>query len=275
MGNLSELHHDEVKAKEDKEKKIKEDNPRDENDDEDDEDDDESDDGEDNVYEVERVAGHMRDEDNVLAYLIKWKGYDEKDNTYEKIVNCDDLIADYWSRYEAAGGKKSDREGREPKPQVPKRVANRHGKSTGSNRSSSHAPEPLLPDLPPLTKESRESHERRESRESSAPKRQRVSNESRKDPVATKRQKADDHESEVEDDEEEDKEKTTFPPAEWTSWDEHIREVQTVEKLKNSMVVHVLWKDGHETEHEASVAHQKFPQKLIHFYESHLKFTQA
>ncbi|KAG0029118.1 hypothetical protein BGZ81_004090 [Podila clonocystis] len=266
MGNPSESHHDDAKVKEEKTKNIKEENPRDEDDDEDD---DESDDGDDNVYEVERVAGHMRDEDNVLAYLIKWKGYDEKDNTYEKVVNCDDLIADYWVRYEAAGGKKSDREGREPKPQVPKRVANRQGKSAGSNRSSSHAPEPLLPDLPPVTKESRE------SRESSAPKRQRVSNELRKDPVATKRQRANDHESDVEDDDEEDKEKPTFPPAEWTSWDEHIREVQTVEKLKNSMVVHVLWKEGRETEHQAEIAHQKFPQKLIHFYESHLKFTQA
>ncbi|KAG0083459.1 hypothetical protein BGZ93_004643 [Podila epicladia] len=265
MGNPSESHRDEVEVKEEKTKNIKEDNPRDEVEDEDDEDD-ESDDGDDNVYEVERVAGHMRDEDNVLAYLIKWKGYDEKDNTYEKIVNCDDLIADYWERYEAAGGKRSDPEGREPKPQVPKRVANRHGKSTGSNRSSSHAPEPLLPDLPSVTKD---------SRESPAPKRQRVSNESRRDPVATKRQKGDDYESEVEDDDEEDKEKKTFPPAEWASWDEHIREVQTVEKLKDSMVVHVLWKNGRETEHKAAIAHQKFPQKLIHFYESHLKFTQA
>ncbi|KAF8926670.1 hypothetical protein BGZ52_005331 [Haplosporangium bisporale] len=271
MGKLSESIHDEVevRVKDEKTRNTEENRPK--RDSEDEDEDEDEDDGGDDVYEVERVAGHRpgglnKNGSPVVSYLIKWKGYDESANTYEKEMDCDELIADYWDRYVAAGGKRTDPEGHEPRPQVVKRVANR--KPSGNNRSSSHASEPLLPDLPPVSKESRE------SRESSASKRQRVSNESRKDSVATKRQRGDDAESEVEDDEE-DKNKAWAPPAHWTMWDDFIREVQTVEKLKDAMVVHVLWKNGHETEHSASDAHEKFPQKLIHFYESHLKFTQA
>lgn len=274
MGKLSESNRDEVKVKDEKTKNTEENRPKhDDSEFEDEDEGEDEDDGGDDVYEVERVAGHRpgglnKSGNPVVSYLIKWKGYDESANTYEKEMDCDELIADYWDRYVAAGGKKTDPEGHEPRPQVVKRVANRQSKPPGNNRASSHVAEPLLPDLPPVSKESRE------SRESSVSKRQRASNEARKDPVATKRQRADDLESEVEDEEEE-KNKVWAPPAHWTMWDDFIREVQTVEKLKDAMVVHVLWKNGHETEHSASDAHEKFPQKLIHFYESHLKFTQA
>ncbi|KAF9107099.1 hypothetical protein BGX27_008871 [Mortierella sp. AM989] len=66
-----------------------------------------------------------------------------------------------------------------------------------------------------------------------------------------------------------------MPPKSWTSWDEHLDHVQTVERSKKSMIIHLTWKNGKDTEHPIEEAHVKCPQTLIRFYESHLKFTQA
>ncbi|KAI7817882.1 chromobox protein, partial [Gamsiella multidivaricata] len=147
------------------------------------------------VYEVEKVVGHKRDR-GVLSYHLKWKGYSDADNTWEreKSVFCKDLVAEYWDEWERAGGRRTDIRGSIMKPNIVRRSSVAH-KASGSK-------------------------------------------------------------------------------VEWTSWDEHLECVQTVERSrkKDKMTVHLTWKDGKDTEHPIEDAHQKCPQKLIQFYEKHLKF---
>ncbi|KAI8360053.1 hypothetical protein B0O80DRAFT_367316, partial [Mortierella sp. GBAus27b] len=143
------------------------------------------------VYEVERVVGHKR-ERGVLSYHLKWKGYPDSDNTWErdKSVFCKDLVEAYWERYLADGGSKADARGKEPK----------------SNGQAIEVRE------------------------------------------------------------------NWKPPKSWTTWDEHVEVVQTVERSIMGMTVHVTWKNGKESELPLEEAHKKCPQKLIAFYEQHLKF---
>lgn len=82
---------------------------------------DEDDNDDEEVYEVERVVGHKHGPSDgnpkvhVLKYLLQWKGYSEEDNTWEEeeSCSCHALIAAYWDRYEANGGKRSDKQGRD------------------------------------------------------------------------------------------------------------------------------------------------------------------
>ncbi|KAF9908739.1 hypothetical protein EC991_009549 [Linnemannia zychae] len=139
-----------------------------------DEDEEESD-----VYEVEKVVGHRREQaagggGNVLFYHIKWKDYPDSDSTWEisSQVFCKDMVDEYWKQYLDLGGKKTDPYG-DLKKQTSSLLSlngkrkldpssssathsgkggSKSGKASG--RSGSISEEPLLPDLSPLVKSS-------------------------------------------------------------------------------------------------------------------------
>ena len=48
-------------------------------------------------FTVEKIIDKRFDAAGIIQYLIKWKGYDEKDNSWEPIENlyCDDLIEEF------------------------------------------------------------------------------------------------------------------------------------------------------------------------------------
>ncbi|KAF9119305.1 hypothetical protein BGW39_000394 [Mortierella sp. 14UC] len=75
------------------------------------------DEGESDVYEVEKVVGHRREQveggESVLFYHIKWKGYPDSESTWEvsSQVFCKDMVEDYWKQYLDLGGKKTDLDG--------------------------------------------------------------------------------------------------------------------------------------------------------------------
>lgn len=151
----------------------------DSNDDSADSDDDE---GDSDVYEVERVVGHRFDQNNILNYHIKWKGYPDEESSWEQVssVFCLDMVKDYWKLYCDQGGSKTDLEGSIKKPTSSpmslngKRKTNSFpgsgntktsnggskgskaggGKGSPGGRSGRISPEPLLPDLSPLEKSS-------------------------------------------------------------------------------------------------------------------------
>lgn len=49
------------------------------------------------AYEVERIVDHRTDYKGRRRFLLKWKGYDDSENTWEKEenLNCPELIARY------------------------------------------------------------------------------------------------------------------------------------------------------------------------------------
>ncbi|KAF9166998.1 hypothetical protein BGX21_010607 [Mortierella sp. AD011] len=273
-------------------------------------------------YEVEKVVGHKR-ERGVLSFLLKWQGYDDADNTWETSDNlsCEELINEYWERYEKAGGKKSDLKGSDSKPQIPKRgssstksTASPSKQSTSAKQSSpakqSTTTKQSTPVKQPTTAKQQTATKQQTSSKAvvqkqetptkssaSATSKKNVRDDSSSMGSPAKKQKVNTSThgtayptSEAEDDFVSAQDETGsgdddegwesanggwMPPKSWTSWDEHLDHVQTVERTKRSMIIHLKWKNGKDTEHPIEEAHVKCPQTLIRFYESHLKFTQA
>ncbi|KAK9764480.1 hypothetical protein K7432_018677 [Basidiobolus ranarum] len=57
------------------------------------------------------------------------------------------------------------------------------------------------------------------------------------------------------------------------SWEEQVKEVETVERDDSDQLkIYLIWKNGKRTVHNAEDANKKCPQKVIKFYESHLRF---
>ncbi|KAG0208463.1 hypothetical protein BGX28_000601 [Mortierella sp. GBA30] len=232
------------------------------------------------VFEVEKVVGHKRERGG-LSYFIKWKGYDSKDNTWETEdqVFCDDLVQAYWDRYISAGGKKSDTKGADPKPQGIKRTSTT-AKSTGAKRAtpSRASQEPLLPEhlhqeqkeASPTKKNGRDSEDNI-TMEHSPVKKQKTESNAAAEQAA--RLKEENEASMAE--KNTDRVREQWPPKSWTTWEDEVDYVQTVERTKKKMRVYLVWKNGKETDHPIEDAHTKCPLKLIRFYEEHLKFTQS
>jgi hypothetical protein len=69
----------------------------------------------DDVFEVERVLLHRdvkRGKRTVREFLLKWKGYGAEHNTWEperNLINCSELLAQYWSTTAAVDLKKRTR----------------------------------------------------------------------------------------------------------------------------------------------------------------------
>ncbi|KAG0244488.1 hypothetical protein BGX31_009058 [Mortierella sp. GBA43] len=240
------------------------------------EDDEEDDNG--GVYEVERVVGHKR-ERGVLSYHLKWKGYPDSDNTWErdKSVFCKDLVEAYWERYLADGGSKADARGKEPKSNgqaIVQPSSKRLAKSSPAASSSKKQNRDEEVSIGSSTK--------RQKTDSHIPQRKRMSDRAavgQKRKVDSEQVDKDADAQKGEDskqaDEEEEVRENWKPPKSWTTWDEHVEVVQTVERSIMGMTVHVTWKNGKESELPLEEAHKKCPQKLIAFYEQHLKFTPA
>ncbi|KAK9760188.1 Chromobox protein 3, variant 2 [Basidiobolus ranarum] len=60
------------------------------------------------------------------------------------------------------------------------------------------------------------------------------------------------------------------------NWEDQVQEVETVERDEsNTLKVYLIWNNGKRTVHDAEDANQRCPQKVIKFYEAHLRFKAA
>lgn len=262
-------------------------------------DDDASEDEGEDVYEVERVVGHQHVPGTGLYYFLKWKGYDEKDNTWEPehSVFCHGYVSEYWTRYEALGGKKSDRTHLEQEPQKERRKSLTSSGKGSSNEADQGA---LLPDLTPLLDQARPPvydlaaiattiPPDGKSGESAPLKplgknRSKQQAKSRSKPNSTSTAPIKTESATHKSDSSSSKRKRTresddwAPPASLTSWEDEVETIDTVERRQiageDELVVHLVWKSGKKTEHLTRDIRRKCPQKLLDFYEGHLIFRE-
>ncbi|PHH58784.1 hypothetical protein CDD81_4583 [Ophiocordyceps australis] len=63
------------------------------------------------------------------------------------------------------------------------------------------------------------------------------------------------------------------PPA--GSWEDEIETIDACEAEGNGkLVVYLIWKNGRKTRHDTSVIYKKCPQKMLQFYERHVKIIR-
>ncbi|CAG8459017.1 12983_t:CDS:2 [Ambispora leptoticha] len=176
---------------------------------------------EEDEYVVEKIVDHKITKGGKLQYFLKWKGYPDSDNTWEKEedVYAKDLIEDYWKKH---GGRRSSTERKKSAAAASSRS------TTKATSRSSRGPPTIMRKVQPMKK-------------------QRV-----------RRVADNDEEIRQESSDEE------YPPPEWTNWEDHVAEVETVERDNNdgSLLIYVNWKDGHRTVHPASEVNARCPQKV-------------
>ncbi|KAK0709441.1 hypothetical protein B0T26DRAFT_742882 [Lasiosphaeria miniovina] len=63
------------------------------------------------------------------------------------------------------------------------------------------------------------------------------------------------------------------PPA--GSWEDHIAQLDACEdEDTHKLMVYLTWKNGHKTQHETSVIYNRCPQKMLQFYERHVRIIK-
>ncbi|KAK1827708.1 putative heterochromatin factor HP1 [Podospora conica] len=67
---------------------------------------------------------------------------------------------------------------------------------------------------------------------------------------------------------------TWKPPA--GSWEDHIAQLDACEDEETGkLMVYLTWKNGHKTQHETSIIYQRCPQKMLQFYERHVRIIKT
>ncbi|KAJ4314221.1 hypothetical protein N0V84_009006 [Fusarium piperis] len=74
----------------------------------------------------------------------------------------------------------------------------------------------------------------------------------------------------------------TTPPAtakKWSppagSWEDEIETIDACEEEgSGKLVVYLIWKNGNKTKHDTQIIYKKCPQKMLQFYERHVKIIR-
>ncbi|KAK7408921.1 hypothetical protein QQX98_008925 [Neonectria punicea] len=63
------------------------------------------------------------------------------------------------------------------------------------------------------------------------------------------------------------------PPA--GSWEDEIETIDACEdEGSGKLIVYLIWKNGQKTKHDTAVIYKKCPQKMLYFYERHVKIIR-
>ncbi|KIK61978.1 hypothetical protein GYMLUDRAFT_42406 [Collybiopsis luxurians FD-317 M1] len=211
-------------------------------------------------YEIEEIIKHQKGyfPAGRMGYLVKWKNYGQEHNSWvdeQDAGNADELIANYWTKKNKKPESTSARKGR-------KSIANESPEPSSRKRRKS------------TTKDDDEEDE------SVSVKKKRMS-------TTNTKKKAESVDPESEDNDAGDKGKadeTVYGEnhmqrfMKQTTWEKLIARVDTVEKPSDNdqlIVYFRLKKDNRRVRLPAKICNEKFPQAMLSFYESNLKWKET
>jgi len=210
-------------------------------------------DEDDDEYEIEKVLGSSNEIfKNEMAYFVKWKGYDETENSWVKesdAPHAGDLISKYMDEKlakERIAAKKAakSRKSTEPAKQEPKKRARLSTKS----KAYSDEEEPERSPVRPIAKKQK------------------------KAPAPTKKKVEPGHD-------EEDPEMVEFAPMDrymdLDSWEALIDTVDTIERDGGDLIIYGTLTTKEHFRLPSSTCNDKFPKKIIKFYEDNLRWKAS
>ncbi|KAH8104059.1 hypothetical protein BXZ70DRAFT_1052386 [Cristinia sonorae] len=230
-------------------------------------------------YEIEAIleAKHGAFAGGKLGYLVKWKGYGDEHNSWvceDDAGGAHDLIEEYWKKQKktqarkSVGGRKSVT--KEPSPEVPAPSVLKRGRASTAKAISVSDDEDDIA-------ERQKKKTKAESASASVKKKATPKSTVIKPTVQKKRQKEPSPEAESEEDEE------FQDMRRWKNaqtWEHLIERVDTVERTEegNLFVYFTLNRKagGNSTRcrEDSKLCREKFPQKLLEFYESNLRWRK-
>ncbi|KIM59711.1 hypothetical protein SCLCIDRAFT_1217487 [Scleroderma citrinum Foug A] len=221
--------------------------------------------GEGEEYEIEAILDAKKGQfaGGKMGYFVKWKNYGEEHNSWvdeEDAGNAQELIDDFWNkrRKNKAAGRKS-----EPLKSRPKSVTAKPSRKSLAQESS-----PEVVEAPSPTKKRgrpRKSGVDSDVEIDAAGDEPRVKKKTRKSDGATLKADKPDSDDEV---------GNMNVHLHIPSWEHLIESVDTVERDSDGeLIVYFTLKNGKGRKRENSrICAERFPQKLIKFYESNLRW---
>jgi len=225
----------------------------------------------DEEYEIEKIldAKHGMFPSGRLGFLVKWKGYGEEHNSWvdeRDAGNATDLINAYWETQKklkkskpkqsksAGRPRKSETKGKEDSPVAEDTASgtNKRKKSVSGRKSKSSQPdgEPMVED---------------EEDERPAAKR----------PKQAPRAKAKGEDMDVDEEAEEQEYLPMKKYRDRKSWESLVQRVDTIERFEGHLNVFFTLTNGDKVVETSQECAKHFPQKLIQFYESNLRWRET
>ncbi|KAG7444466.1 uncharacterized protein BT62DRAFT_971168 [Guyanagaster necrorhizus] len=223
------------------------------------EEEDEGEDEEEEEYEIEKIVQAKRGvfPDGRMGYLVKWRGYADEHNSWvdeTDAANAQDLIDAFWKKNEKKSAS-SKTSGRKPR-----------NATEGLEEESASAPP---------KKRGRKSQSERDAIDEDD--NARTAKKSRKSGTTKKQSQAPpDSEDIIMEDGSPIGDMSQYESLD--SWEHLIGTVTTVEQDQADKLLWVyfsLRSNGDRVRAQSTVCREKFPQKLLDFYEQHLKWTEA
>ncbi|KAF0531102.1 chromatin organization modifier domain-containing protein [Gigaspora margarita] len=221
---------------------------------------------EDDEYVVEKIADHRFNNDGELEYFIKWDGWEEKDNSWELSTHvfAEKLINEYWKALSIKKPFKSE-------PQKPMNSTKQDLSSTGLDvevrkRSKKRNPKTVILSNKKSKKTSqnvkKSPHvtlsQSKESSENNEPK------ENKKSKYKKKKEKQKQPKVEAND----------IETGTSSDWERDIGDIESVELKDEKLVVFIAWNSGMRSMHQVEEVNKKAPQKMLSFYQHHLKIKK-
>ncbi|ETW79255.1 hypothetical protein HETIRDRAFT_428870 [Heterobasidion irregulare TC 32-1] len=220
-------------------------------------------------YEIEQILDAKNGvfPQGRMGYLVKWKGFKEEDNSWvdeEDARNAHDLIEAFWSK------KSKENKGRTARKSDVKPSA-----SVGRAGRKSIVDERVSDDESTSTKK----------RGRGRPRKSKVDSEDEEDERARVKKKAKTNGSAkarkastpVDNNEKDPIVPSTIKKyRDLTSWEDLVAKIETVEKSGDDLIVFFkLKKNAEPCKEVSSICNEKFPQKMIQFYESNLRWKHS
>lgn len=219
-------------------------------------------------YEIEAIleAKHGAFPGGRMGYLVKWKGYDEEHNSWvdqADAANAQALIDDYWER---------TKKNKKSKPKQPK---------ARTRKSSTKDDSPVLED--PTSRNKRKKSVSGQKSKSTQPDEMDDEDEEEKPRVKkAKKARRPKERSEERMDVDEDIDEPEYKPLavdskyrNQKSWENLVAQVDTIEKIEGTLKVFFTLNNGDKVVETSQECAKHFPQKLIQFYESNLRWRES
>ncbi|ODN87409.1 hypothetical protein L198_07033 [Cryptococcus wingfieldii CBS 7118] len=203
-------------------------------------------------YEVEAILGHRKTRGNKLEYHVSWKNYGPNHNSWEpeaNVIHAEELLKIYWDTQKKAESKE---------PELAPKKRGRPSKDS-VRASSSRLSSSLVA---------------REDNEQPAPKRPRTSAvNGRKRTIKDSSEEPEEEEPAANDPEYVD-EYTAY--MKMKDWENVVESVDTIDMDDDGkIIVLVTMTKGTKSVIPRDLAYERFPYKVLKFYESHLKFVSC